>query len=130
MFCGNCGHEVQEGRSYCSACGAAVAPDAPPAAFSHAPPPYASGPMAPPAWGPPAAGPPPAPANKFSTIAIVLGCIALFVLPILLGPAALVLAGIALSKKEPRGTVAMVVAVIGTVGGFALGALVVLASGS
>ena len=130
MFCGNCGHEVQEGRSYCSACGAAVAADAPPAPFSHAPPPHASGPYAPPAWGPPPAGAPPVPENKFSTWAIVLGCIALLVLPIVLGPAALVLAGIALSKKEPRGTVAMVVAVLGTVGGFALGLLFVVASGA
>lgn len=129
MFCGNCGHEISEGRSYCSACGAPVADDAPPAPFPHAPPPYAVGPGAAPAWGPPTAGAPPVPSNTFSTWAIVVGCVALLFLPILLGPAALVLAGIALSKKEPRGTVAMLVAVVGTIGGFALGALVLAASG-
>ena len=128
MFCGNGGHEITEGRRYCSACGAPAAPDAPPAPFPHAPPPNAPGPGAPPAWGPPPAGAPPAPSNTFSTWAIVVGCLALLFLPILLGPAALLLAGIALSKKEPRATVAMVVAVVGTVGGFALGALVVAAS--
>ena len=59
--------------------------------------------------------------NIFSILAIVLGVVAVLFLPIVFGIAAIVLAGVALSKKE---RLAMVVAAVGTVAGFVLGAIV------
>ncbi|MCB1014285.1 MAG: hypothetical protein KDB10_04095 [Acidimicrobiales bacterium] len=130
MFCSNCGQQAEPGRTYCVACGAALAAEAPRAPFPpapSAPPPGAPG--APPAWGaypPPGFAPEPA-GNGLSIAAIVCGCIAVLILPIVLGPAAIILAGVALSKKEPRAKVAMGVAIGGTVAGFALGIVVATA---
>lgn len=62
--------------------------------------------------------------NRFSILAIVFGAVAVLVLPIVFGIAAIILAGIALSKKERLSKVAMVIAAIRTIAGFALGALV------
>jgi hypothetical protein len=60
--------------------------------------------------------------NTLSIVAIVLGGLAAVVLPILLGPAAIVCAVIAKTRKERLSTVALVVAVVGMLVGFALGA--------
>jgi hypothetical protein len=54
---------------------------------------------------------------------MVLGAIAVLVLPIVFGLAAIALAGVAMSKKEPLSRTAMIVAVVGTVLGFVIGAL-------
>ena len=62
--------------------------------------------------------------NLFSILAIVFGAVAVLFLPIVFGVAAIVLAGIAISKKERLAKIAMVVAVVGTVAGFILGAIV------
>ncbi len=62
--------------------------------------------------------------NLFSILAIVFGAVAVLVVPIVFGVAAIILAGIALSKNERLSKIAMVVAVVGTIAGFALGALV------
>jgi hypothetical protein len=62
--------------------------------------------------------------NLFSILAIVFGVVAVLFLPIVFGIGAIVLAGIALSKHEPLAKIAMVVAVVGTVAGFVLGAIV------
>ena len=62
--------------------------------------------------------------NTLSIIAMVLGAIAVLVLPIVFGLAAIVLAAVAISKKEPLAKTAMIVAVAGTVLGFVVGALV------
>lgn len=61
--------------------------------------------------------------NLFSILAIVFGAVAVLFLPIVFGIAAIVLAGVALSKKERLAKTAMVVAVVGTVAGFVLGAV-------
>ena len=61
----------------------------------------------------------PAAGNTYSTIAIVLGALAILIFPIFLGPAALVLAAIARNKGEERATKALAVAA----GGFLLGVL-------
>lgn len=62
--------------------------------------------------------------NLFSILAIVFGVVAVVILPILFGVAAIILAAVALSKKERLAKVAMAVAVVGTVAGFILGAVV------
>lgn len=62
--------------------------------------------------------------NTFSIIAIVLGGISFLLLPILLGPAAIILAVIAKNKKENLANVALAVGILGTVLGMILGAIV------
>ncbi|MET3962339.1 glycopeptide antibiotics resistance protein [Marmoricola sp. OAE513] len=62
--------------------------------------------------------------NLFSILAIVFGAVAVLFIPILFGIAAIVLAAIALNKGEPLAKIAMTVAVIGTIAGFVLGAVV------
>jgi hypothetical protein len=61
--------------------------------------------------------------NGFSIGAIVLGVLAVFFLPIILGPAGLVLGFVGKSKGEKLSQLAIVVAGCGTVLGFILGAL-------
>ena len=94
----------------------------------------------PPAWGQPAppAPPgdqpdphqpgqfqrPPATGNGFSTAAIVLGCVAVLILPIVCGPVGLVLGGIGKSKGESRSTMGLIFAGVGMVLGFLLGIIV------
>ena len=62
--------------------------------------------------------------NTFSIIAIVLGGISFLLLPIVLGPAAIILAVIAKNKKENLANVALAVGILGTVLGMILGAIV------
>jgi ABC-type Na+ efflux pump permease subunit len=66
--------------------------------------------------------------NTLSIVAMVLGGIAVFFVPILFGPAAIVCAVVAKTRKERLSTVALVVAVAGMLLGFALGALVFAAA--
>jgi hypothetical protein len=62
--------------------------------------------------------------NTFSVIAIVLGAIAFLLLPIFLGPAAIILAVIAKNKKEKLANVALTVGILGTVIGMIIGAII------
>ena len=62
--------------------------------------------------------------NTYSTIAIMLGCIALLILPIVLGPIGIVMAAVGFSKKEPRAPIGLTVAIVGMVLGMVIGALV------
>ena len=62
--------------------------------------------------------------NGFSTTGIVLGSIAFLFLPIILGPAGLILGAVGKSKGESRAPVAMVVSAAGTVIGMILGFVV------
>ncbi|WP_419995798.1 hypothetical protein [Streptomyces boninensis] len=91
--------------------------------------PYGGGQQSPyggpqPMAGPP--GPPMQPHNDsktLSVIAIVLGCISLFFCPPLFGGAALVCAIIAKVQNRPLSTPALVVAIVGLVGGIGIGIL-------
>ncbi len=65
--------------------------------------------------------------NGYSTTGIVLGSIAFLFLPILLGPAGLILGGIGKSKGESRATAALVVSGLGTVVGMIFSVIVYLA---
>jgi uncharacterized protein YacL len=62
--------------------------------------------------------------NTFSVIAIVLGAISFLLLPIFLGPAAIILAVIAKNKKEKLANVALTVGILGTVIGMIIGAII------
>jgi mannitol-specific phosphotransferase system IIBC component len=62
--------------------------------------------------------------STFSIIAIVLGGIAFLFFPIVLGPAAIILAVIAKTKTERLANVALAVAILGTVIGLILGAII------
>ena len=61
--------------------------------------------------------------NKLSNGAIACGLIALFILPIVFGPAGLILSGRARRQGEPRASIAGTVALIGMLGGFLVGCL-------
>lgn len=60
----------------------------------------------------------------FSILAIVLGGVSFLVLPIVLGPAAIVLAVIGIVKKERLAPVGLAVAILGMLVGMFLGAIV------
>ena len=60
--------------------------------------------------------------SPFSIAAIVLGIVAVFLLPILLGPLAIVLGAVGMSRREPLGKIGLIVGIVGMVAGFALGA--------
>jgi hypothetical protein len=62
--------------------------------------------------------------NTLSIISIVLGGVSFLILPIVLGPAAIILAVIAKSKKEKLANIALAVGILGTVIGMFLGAIV------
>ena len=53
-----------------------------------------------------------------------MGALSVVILPIILGPAAIICGGIAMSRKEPLGRVGLIVGIVGMVAGFALGILV------
>jgi hypothetical protein len=65
--------------------------------------------------------------NTFSILAMVLGGVALLVLPIFLGPAAIVLGVVGLVKKERLAPIGITVGVLGMLVGMFLGALVGMA---
>lgn len=62
-------------------------------------------------------------ANTLSIIGIVLGAVAFVFCPVLFGPAALVLGGVGMSRKERLAPVALAVGGAGLVVGVALGAV-------
>ncbi|GAA4698428.1 hypothetical protein [Nocardioides nanhaiensis] len=62
--------------------------------------------------------------NVLSIIGIVCGVVAVLFFPIVFGPLGLILGGIGKSRGEKLSTIALVVAAVGMVVGFLLGALV------
>ena len=62
--------------------------------------------------------------NKLSTAAFICGGIAVLIVPILVGAAAIICAAIAMNHKEPRAGAALAVAIGGTVLGLILSAVV------
>jgi hypothetical protein len=65
--------------------------------------------------------------NTFSILAIVLGGLALLVLPIVFGPAAIILGVIGITKKEKLAPIGLTVGILGMVVGMFIGALVGMA---
>ena len=102
MFCSKCGSAISETEQFCSSCGQ---PKAGPQSGTGMPQPDSG-------------------SNGFSTAGIILGAIGFFFFPILLGPAGLILGGIAKSKNEPRANTALIISGIGLVGGMIFGMLV------
>ena len=82
------------------------------------PPPYLVGNQYPYAPAEPATG------NGFSIAAFVLAAIAVLFLPIVFGLLAVVFGAIAWRRGEPHGKLALILGVVGTVAGFALGAVI------
>lgn len=72
-------------------------------------------------WATPTASPA---SSTYSIIAFVFSGFALFLLPILFGPIAIVLAAIAKNKNERLAVTALTVSIVCTVLGFLLGAIV------
>lgn len=62
--------------------------------------------------------------SPLSIIAIVLGGLSFIILPIIFGPAAIILAVVAKKKGEKLGTVALTVGILGTVLGMVIGAII------
>lgn len=62
--------------------------------------------------------------NTFSILGISFGAISFLFLPILFGPAAIILAVIAKTKNERLSNIAITVSILGLVIGFILGAIV------
>lgn len=60
----------------------------------------------------------------FSILAIVLCGVSLLVLPIVLGPAAIILAVVGLVKKEKLAPIGLAVAILGMLVGMFLGAVI------
>lgn len=71
----------------------------------------------------PASQPTGDPSSAMSTAAIVCGVVSVLFFPIVLGPVGIVLAAVALGRKEPKAGLAMAIAVGGMVLGFIIGAL-------
>jgi hypothetical protein len=65
--------------------------------------------------------------NTFSILAIVLGGLALLVLPIVFGPAAIILGVVGITKKEKLAPIGLTVGILGMVVGMFIGALVGMA---
>lgn len=83
----------------------------------------------PPAPYPPG-GPAPAPqssSNVLSILGIVFGVVAVLFVPILFGPAGIICAAIAKSKKERLSSVALAVSIAGMLLGIVIGAIVGMA---
>ena len=107
MFCSNCGTNNPEGTGVCSNCGG-------PSNRANQPPPA-------PVFSAPR---PTSPGNTFSVIGIICGAIAFLLLPIVFGPAGLILGAVAKSKGEDKAVLAMIVSGLGLVVGMIIGALV------
>jgi hypothetical protein len=65
--------------------------------------------------------------NTFSIMAIVLGGVALLILPIVFGPAAIILGVVGLTKKEKLAPVGITVGILGMLVGMFIGALIGMA---
>mgnify|MGYP000293530486 CR=1 FL=1 len=101
MFCKNCGAAIEASALFCQSCGTKkeVA-----ASTTSSPQPGTT-------------------SNSFSTVAMIMGGIAIWIFPIVFGPIGLVLGAVAKSKNEPKATTAIVIAAIGTVLGMLFGAI-------
>ncbi|GLY33943.1 hypothetical protein Kisp02_73080 [Kineosporia sp. NBRC 101731] len=62
--------------------------------------------------------------NALSIVSFVLSALAVFILPIVFGVAAIICGGVAVSRKERLGKIALAVSIVATILGFALGYLV------
>lgn len=142
MLCNRCGATATTPATTCANCGNPLTgPQFPPQAYQ--PPPASVGgpalevpPPSDPFWTQAPAPPearyayayePPRvrrPSNGFSVAGIVLGCLALLFLPVVLGPLAIIMAGVGKAKGERSSTGALIVAVAGTAGGLILSAVV------
>lgn len=107
MFCTNCGTNHPEATGFCSNCGG-------PLNRENQPPPA-------PVFSAPR---PTSPGSTLSTIGIICGAIAFLFVPIVFGPAGLILGAVAKSKGEDKAVIAMIVSGAGLVGGMIIGALV------
>jgi len=65
--------------------------------------------------------------NTFSILAIVLGGLALLVLPIVFGPAAIILGVIGITKKEKLAPIGLTVGILGMLVGMFVGAVIGMA---
>lgn len=74
----------------------------------------------------PDAQPPSTPPDPrlFSVLGMVFGAIAVLIVPIVSGAVGMILAGVAIRKKEQLGKAAMGVAVIGTIAGILINAII------
>ena len=66
--------------------------------------------------------------NVLSIVSFVLSAIGLFFIPIIFGGAAIITAGVGIARKERLSKIALIVAIVATIAGIALGALVLSAS--
>lgn len=66
--------------------------------------------------------------RTLSIVAFVLAAVAVFVIPIVLGPIAAILGGVAMSKGDPLGKWALTAGIAATIVGMALGAAVFMSS--
>jgi hypothetical protein len=128
-------HPLPAAAHFCPQCGAPAAAGSPTAtaAYPGAQPTYAPAPApgygpppgyAPSPYSPPLMGAYTQPTNTLSNVAIGLAVVALLILPILFGPAAIICAGVALSRKERKAGLAMGLAIGGMLVGFLFGAMV------
>jgi hypothetical protein len=62
--------------------------------------------------------------NTYSILGITFGGVSFLLFPIVFGPAAIILAVVAKTKNERLGNIALTVAILGTLFGFILGAVV------
>ncbi len=62
--------------------------------------------------------------KTFSTLGIVFGAVALFFLPIVFGPAGIILSVIGKTKGEKLANIALTVAILGTLVGMFIGAVI------
>jgi hypothetical protein len=139
MVCNRCGATATTPAPTCGRCGNPLTgPQFPPQAYL--PPPPDAGPPSEAAYGsvPPPSDPfwtqaptPPQtpyayadqrprvrrPISGFSIAGITLGCLAVLILPLLIGPLAIIMAGVGKAKGERHSTVALIVAIAGTIAG-------------
>lgn len=66
--------------------------------------------------------------NVLSIVSFILSAIALFFIPILFGGAAIITAAVGITRKERLSKIALIVAIVATIAGIALGALLVSAT--
>jgi cytochrome c biogenesis protein CcdA len=64
--------------------------------------------------------------RTLSIVAFVLAGVAIFIAPIILGPIAAILGGVAMNKGDPIGKSALAAGIAGTIIGLALGAAILL----
>ena len=107
MFCTHCGTSVTD-TAFCSNCGK-PANSAPAPTFS-------------------ANGSPAQASNSLSLAGIVLGAIGFFVFPIVFATAGIVCALIARNKGEKNANTALIVSIVGLIGGMIFGAIVAASS--